>query len=71
MIIIMVKLIMIKDMRIYDLIKIAKKNNFSPTQMAGKLGISYVQYNRWKKGISTPINKNTLNIIDRVISKYK
>ena len=67
----MLILVMIKDMRIYDLIKIAKKNSFSPTQMAGKLGISYVQYNRWVKGQSTPINKNTLNIIDRVIAKHK
>jgi len=67
----MVKLSMIKDMRIYDLIKIAKKNNYSPTQMAGKLGISYVQYNRWIKGQCTPINKNTIKRIDQVIAKYK
>jgi len=71
MIIIMIKLVMIKDMRIYNLIKIAKKNNYSPTQMAGMLGISYVQYNRWVKGTCTPINKNTIKRIDQVITKHK
>lgn len=71
MIITMLKLVMIKDMRIYDLIEIAKRNSFSPTQMAGKLGISYVQYNRWVKGTCTPINENTIKRIDQVIAKYK
>ena len=62
---------MIKDVRIYELIDIMKKNGYTKTEMAGLCGISYITWNRWVKGECTPINKNTIERIEQVIVKNK
>jgi len=62
---------MIKDIRIYELIKIMERNGYTKTEMASKLGISYITWNRWVKGISNPVSKNNIMAIEQVIANNK
>jgi len=61
---------MIKDKRIQELIKIAKKNNIGPGRMANLIGVSYSTYNRYQKGDTVPESHNTIEKIEKVIKKY-
>jgi len=61
---------MIKDKRIQELIKIAKKNNIGPGMMARLIGVSYSTYNRYQNGSTVPESHNTIEKIEKVIKKY-
>jgi len=61
---------MIKDKRIQELIKIAKKNNIGPGMMARLIGVSYSTYNRYQNGSTVPESHNTIEKIEKIIKKY-
>ena len=67
----MIILGMIKNMRIQKLIEIAIKNNLNYVEMCHKLGIGTSTWFRWTRGVSEPTNKNTIEKIDKVISKHQ
>lgn len=61
----------IKDERIKKLVSLAIKHDISPTSMAHFIGVSYVTYNRYQRGITIPQSENTRIVIDKIITKLK
>ena len=62
---------MTKNMKIQKLIEIAKKNNYNYLEMAHRLGVGTATWNRWTNGKCEPTNKNTIEKIDKIISKHQ
>jgi len=67
----MVKLGMIKNIRIQKLIEISIRKNLNYVTMCHLLGIGTTTWYRWVRGDAEPINRNTIEKIDKVIEENK
>ena len=70
MIIIVVKLVMIKNMTIRKIAEIISKNGLTQAEVAFRLGISVPTLNRWLNESSFTRSYNTLKAIDRFIKDF-
>jgi len=67
----MVKLGMIKNYRVDQLIEIQKKNKYKDWQMAEITEASVETWRRWRKQESFTRSHYKLKKIDKIIDKYK
>ena len=67
----MLNLVVMKNMRIQELIKVIKKNGFSKALVSRETKISYSQINRYISGDSVPSGLNNIEKLDKFIAEHK